>query len=60
MLVKGGDFMIRVAVCDDIHEVVEHVTGYLMEYQQLKDQRLDITSLFTKAKQRLFIQGFLQ
>lgn len=44
MLGKGGDFMIRVAVCDDIYEVVTQLSGYLLEYQQLKNQRLDITS----------------
>ncbi len=38
--------MIRVAVCDDIHEAVSEITGYLMEYQQLKNLRLDITSFF--------------
>lgn len=38
--------MIRVAVCDDIHEAVAEITGYLMEYQQLKEQRLGITSFF--------------
>lgn len=38
--------MIRIAVCDDIHEVVTQVNGYLLEYQQLKNQRLDITSFF--------------
>lgn len=38
--------MIRVAVCDDIHEAVTEITEYLMEYQQLKEQRLDITSFF--------------
>lgn len=38
--------MIRVAVCDDIHEAVTQITGYLMEYQQLKKQKLDVTSFF--------------
>lgn len=38
--------MMRVAVCDDVHEVVTRVNGYLLEYQQLKNQRLDITSFF--------------
>lgn len=38
--------MIRIAVCDDVHEVVAQVNGYLLEYQQLKNQRLDITSFF--------------
>lgn len=38
--------MIRVAVCDDIHEAVSEISGYLMEYQQLKGQRLDIASFF--------------
>ncbi len=38
--------MIRVAVCDDIHEAVTQITGYLMEYQQLKNQKLDVKSFF--------------
>lgn len=38
--------MIRVAVCDDIHEAVTQITGYLMEYQQLKNHKLDVTSFF--------------
>lgn len=38
--------MIRIAVCDDIHEAVTQITGYLMEYQQLKKQKLDVTSFF--------------
>jgi len=38
--------MIRVAVCDDIYEAVTQITGYLMEYQQLKNQRLDVKSFF--------------
>lgn len=38
--------MIRVAVCDDIQEAVTQITGYLMEYQQLKNQKLDVTSFF--------------
>ncbi len=38
--------MIRVAVCDDIHEAVTQITGYLMEYQQLKKQKLDVKPFF--------------
>ncbi len=38
--------MIRVAVCDDIHEAVTQITGYLMEYQQLKNHKLDVMSFF--------------
>lgn len=38
--------MIRVAVCDDIHEAVTQIIGYLMEYQQLKNQKLDVKSFF--------------
>ncbi len=38
--------MIRVAVCDDIHEAVTQITGYLMEYQQSKNHKLDVTSFF--------------
>lgn len=38
--------MIKVAVCDDIHETVTQITGYLTEYQQLKNQQLDVKSFF--------------
>lgn len=46
MLGKGGDVMIRVAVCDDIREVVAQITEYLEEYQVLKSQRVDIVPFF--------------
>ncbi len=38
--------MIRIAVCDDIQETVNQVNGYLSEYQQLKERKLDIKSFF--------------
>ncbi|MCM1166503.1 MAG: LytTR family DNA-binding domain-containing protein [Lachnospiraceae bacterium] len=38
--------MVRVAVCDDFQDAVTQITEYLAEYQQLKDQVLDITSFF--------------
>lgn len=38
--------MVRVAVCDDVQEVVTQVTGYLTEYQQLNNQKLDMKSFF--------------
>lgn len=38
--------MVRVAVCDDIQEVVTQVIGYLSEYQQLKNQKLEVKSFF--------------
>lgn len=41
--------MIKVAVCDDIHEVVTQVNEYLSEYQRLRNQRLDIRS-FSNAE----------
>lgn len=33
--------MIKVAVCDDIHEAVAQINEYLAEYQQLRNQRLN-------------------
>lgn len=41
--------MIRVAVCDDVQNVVTQVNGYLLEYQQLKGQKLEIKS-FSNAE----------
>lgn len=38
--------MIRVAVCDDAREVVMQLKDYLLEYQELKGQRLDIKSFY--------------
>lgn len=38
--------MIRIAVCDDIREVVTQITRYLMEYQILENQRLEILPFF--------------
>lgn len=38
--------MIRVAVCDDVREVVIQLKDYLLEYQELKGQRLDIKSFY--------------
>ncbi len=38
--------MLRVAVCDDLRDVVTQITEYLMEYQRLKDQRVEILPFF--------------
>lgn len=38
--------MIRIAVCDDFWDTVTQVNGYLSEYQQLRDRKLDIKSFF--------------
>ncbi len=38
--------MIRVAVCDDVREVVIQLKDYLLEYQELKGQRLGIKSFY--------------
>lgn len=46
MLVKGGDFMIKVAICDDFKDAVAQVDEYLMEYQQLRNIQLEIKSFF--------------
>lgn len=46
MLGKGGEVMIRVAVCDDIGEVVAQITEYLEEYQVIKSQRVEIVPFF--------------
>lgn len=42
----GGEDMIRIAVCDDFKDTVNQVNGYLSEYQQLKERKLDIKSFF--------------
>lgn len=44
--------MIRVAVCDDVQEVVMQLKDYLSEYQELKGQKLDI-KLFYSAEDLL-------
>lgn len=41
--------MIRIAVCDDFRDVVAQVNGYLAEYQQLRDLKLD-TKSFSNAE----------
>lgn len=41
---KGMVIMIRVAVCDDVREVVAQVNGYLLEYQNIRNRRFDIIS----------------
>lgn len=46
IVVRGGDFMLRVAVCDDIQEVVAQITGYLDEYQRLNNCLLDVNPFF--------------
>ena len=38
--------MVKIAVCDDIREVVTQITRYLMEYQILENQRLEILPFF--------------
>ena len=38
--------MIRIAVCDDFKDTVNQVNGYLSEYQQLRNRKLDIKSFF--------------
>lgn len=38
--------MIRIAVCDDFKDTVNQVNGYLPEYQQLRNRKLDIKSFF--------------
>lgn len=41
--------MVSVAVCDDFQDVVALVNTYLLEYQQLKDLKLDVKS-FSSAE----------
>ena len=41
--------MIRIAVCDDFHDVVEQVKEYLLEYQQQRNQKLEIKT-FSNAE----------
>lgn len=38
--------MIRIAVCDDIHEAVTQINGYLIEYQNLKNQKFNIRNFY--------------
>lgn len=38
--------MIRIAVCDDFKDTVNQVNGYLSEYQQLRNRKLDIKFFF--------------
>lgn len=38
--------MIKVVVCDDFPEIIAQVNEYLTEYQQLRNQELDIKSFF--------------
>ena len=38
--------MIKAAVCDDVKEVVRQISDYLIEYQQLKEQPIDIKHFF--------------
>lgn len=38
--------MIRVAVCDDMHEVVREVDNYLLEYQEQNDLKLCINNFY--------------
>lgn len=42
--------MIRVAVCDDFPETVTQVNEYLVEYQQLRDVKLDIKSFYNSEE----------
>lgn len=38
--------MIRVAVCDDIREVVKTINGYLLEYQEMNNLKLCINNFY--------------
>lgn len=38
--------MIKIAVCDDFKDIVAQVNEYLVEYQQLRDAKLDIKNFF--------------
>lgn len=39
--------MIRVAVCDDMHEVVREINGYLLEYQDQNDLKIGVSNFYT-------------
>ncbi len=39
--------MIKVAVCDDFKDVVTQVNEYLLEYQRLQNQKLDVKSFYS-------------
>ncbi len=40
--------MTRIAVCDDLSDVVDQLNEYLSEYQKLKDCKLDIRETLNK------------
>ena len=44
MSIKGGDCLIRIAICDDIQEAVAQINGYLLEYQNIRKRKFDIIS----------------
>lgn len=46
VLKKGGESVIRIAVCDDIREAVTQINGYLIEYQNLKNQKFNIRNFY--------------
>lgn len=39
--------MIRIAVCDDMQEVVREINGYLLEYQEQNDLKFGVSDFFT-------------
>ena len=49
MSIKGGDCMIKIAICDDFEDVIIQISDFLLEYQELKNQKLDIKT-FSSAE----------
>lgn len=39
--------MIRIAVCDDMREIVEEIDGYISEYQEQNDLRLSVNNFYS-------------
>ncbi len=42
--------MIRIAVCDDVREVVMQINDYLYEYQEQKNEKLNINNFYDAEK----------
>lgn len=54
---KGMVIMIRVAVCDDVREVVAQVNGYLSEYQKLKKNKMNISNFYNAEELWEFLKA---
>ena len=48
--------MIRIAVCDDMHEVVREINGYLLEYQEQNDLKIGVNNFYTAEELWEFVK----